>query len=188
MIKDYWKLTDEEYEFIKGEVVHLFIKYKIKCIPVSGFEIASKMGITLIAYSGLSRKKLRAALAASEDGFFAEDNGQEYIFYNDIDISYERQNWTLLHEIGHIVLDHTGHGEHEEYEANFFAKYAIAPPILVYKIDAQCPDDIYCFFDISFEAACYAYKYYKKWFARLQSGVHLAEYEQLLLALYRKTA
>ena len=45
MSKSYWKLTDEEYEFIKGEVIHIFEKYNIKCIPVSGFEIASKMKI-----------------------------------------------------------------------------------------------------------------------------------------------
>lgn len=24
MSKSYWKLTDEEYEFIKGEVIHIF--------------------------------------------------------------------------------------------------------------------------------------------------------------------
>lgn len=62
MSKSNWKLTDEEYEFIKGEVCHIFVKYKVKCIPVSGFEIASKMKITLIAYSGLSEKKLKKRL------------------------------------------------------------------------------------------------------------------------------
>ena len=77
MSKPYWKLTDEEYEFIKGEVCHIFEKYRIKCIPVSGFEIASKMGITLIAYSGLSEKKLKKALEVSKDGFFIEKDGLE---------------------------------------------------------------------------------------------------------------
>lgn len=129
MSKRQWKLTDEEYEFIKGEVIHIFKEYNVKCIPVSGFEIASKMKITLVAYSGLSKKKLKAAFEASEDGFFYEEKGREYIYYNDIDRGYERQNWTILHEIGHIVLDHVGHGEKEEDEANFFAKYAIAPPL-----------------------------------------------------------
>ncbi len=84
MSKSYWKLIDEEYEFIKGEVCHIFEKYRIKCIPVSGFEIASKMGITLIAYSGLSEKKLKKALEVSEDGFFIEKDGREFIFYNDM--------------------------------------------------------------------------------------------------------
>ena len=151
MSKSYWKLTDEEYEFIKGEVCHIFELYRIKCVPVCGFEIASKMGITLVAYSGLSEKKLKKALEVSEDGFFIEIGGREFIFYNDIDRCYERQNWTILHEIGHIVLDHTGHSEHEEDEANFFAKYAIAPPVLIHKIGAKSVMDVYDAFDISME-------------------------------------
>lgn len=188
MSKNYWKLTDEEYEFIKGEVINIFEKYNIKCIPVSGFEIASKMKITLIAYSGLSKRKLKKAMEVSEDGFFIEKDGREYIFYNDIDRCYERQNWTILHEIGHIVLDHTGHSDHEEDEANFFAKYAIAPPVLVHKIGAECPQDIYEVFDISFEAAVYAYRYYLSWQSRLEQVKRLADYEVRLLALFKKSA
>ena len=188
MSKSYWKLTDVEYEFIKGEVIHIFEKYNIKCIPVSGFEIASKMKITLIAYSSLSRKKLKTAMEVSEDGFFIEKDGREYIFYNDIDRCYERQNWTILHEIGHIVLDHTGHSEHEEDEANFFAKYAIAPPVLVHKIGAESPQDIYEIFDISFEAAVYAYEHYCSWRRRFDRIKRLTSYERKLLTLYKKCA
>ena len=188
MSRKYWKLTDEEYEFIKGEVIYIFKKYKVKCIPVSGFEIASKMKITLVAYSGLSKKKLKAALKVSEDGFFCENQGKEYIYYNDINRSYERQNWTILHEIGHIVLDHAGHGIKEEDEANFFAKYAIAPPVLVHKIGANCPEDIYYAFDVSFEVAGYAYEYYCSWKRRYNMKKVLTEYEVQLLALYKKSA
>jgi hypothetical protein len=39
-------------------------------------------------------------------------HGKEIIYYNDMDYKYDRQNFTILHEIGHIVLDHTGRGEH----------------------------------------------------------------------------
>ncbi len=183
MSKKYWKLTNEEYEFIKGEVIYIFEKFHIKCIPVSGFEIASKMGVTLIAYSGLSKEELKKAMEASDDGFLIEYNGREYIYYNDINHSYERQNWTILHEIGHILLDHTGHSKHEEDEANFFAKYAIAPPVLVYKIGATCPQDIYEVFDISYEAAKYAYGYYCSWKSRYKKIKRLTTYEEKLLAL-----
>lgn len=188
MSKSYWKLTDEEYEFIKGEVIHIFEKYNVRCMPVSGFEIASKMEITLVSYSGLSKRKLKKALEVSEDGFFIEKDGKAYIFFNDIDKCYERQNWTILHEIGHIVLDHTGHSYHEEDEANFFAKYAIAPPVLVHRIGAECPQDIYEAFDISFEAATYAYEYYCSWKAHYERRNRLAVYEEKLISLYKKYA
>lgn len=180
----HWRLKDEDYEFIKGEVAHLFVKYRVKCIPVSGFEIAAKMGITMSPYSSFSGQKLETCLSASQDGFFLEYNGREYIYYNDITQSYERQNWTLLHEIGHIVLDHVGHGAREEAEADFFAKYAIAPPVLIYKIKAQSPADIYEAFNISMEAAGYAFEYYLKWRQYQCKSNHYASYEMKLLQLY----
>lgn len=186
MHSEIWKLTDEEYEFIKGEVIHLFVKYNIKCIPISGFEIATKMKITLVPYSSLRGRRLEKALEISKDGFYLEDNGKEYIFYNNIGVSYERQNMTILHEIGHCVLDHTGHSEHEEYEANFFAKYAIAPPVLVHKIGATGPEDIYYAFDISYEAAYYAYKYYLKWKWHHQRLGRFTAYETETLRLFRR--
>ena len=73
-------------------------------------------------------------------------------------------------------------------EANFFAKYAIAPPVLVHKIGAECPQDIYEVFDISFEAAVYAYEYYCAWKARYERINRLTVYEKKLLALYKKCA
>ena len=52
-----------------------------------------------------------------------EENGQSvfYIFYDDS--MYDRRiRFTIMHEIGHIVLDHTEHSDLAESEANFFAK------------------------------------------------------------------
>ena len=123
MNKGRWKLTGKRYDFIKEVVCDLFIRYKVKCIPVSGFEIASKMGVSLVAYSGLSEKKRGVVLGLSKDGFVYINKNRTYIYYNDMRISYERQNWTVLHEIGHIVLNHMGNNAQEEYEADFFAKY-----------------------------------------------------------------
>ena len=92
-----WKLTNDTYEFIKGEVIHIYELYDIKCIPVNGFEIAIKMGITLVPYSSLSKSKLNAAFSESQDGLYIENDGKEYIFYNDINRSYTIQNMTILH-------------------------------------------------------------------------------------------
>lgn len=184
MSECFWPLTDEDYEFIKGEVTHILLKYNVKCIPVSGFEIASKMGITLIPYFSLYGRKLQTAYETSKDGYFVEDNGHEYIYYNDIDWNYERQNWTVLHEIGHIVLDHTGHSKREEKEADFFAKFAIAPPVLVYKIKAKGTVDIYNAFNITYEAASYAFSYYQKWLRKHLKEKDFKDYEKQLIWLY----
>ena len=178
------RLTDEQYEFIKGEVVALFERYDVRCIPISGFELAYKMGITLIPYSALTEKQRLTAMKVSTDGFYMEDQfGNDLIYYNDDDsISYGRANMTILHEIGHCVLDHTGESEEEETEAGFFAKYAVAPPPLIHRIKPDRPEDIADVFNISYEAACYAMEYYRKWLA--YGGKDYTGYEIRLLRLF----
>ena len=66
------RLPDETYEFIKGEVVALFERYDVRCIPINGFELAIKLGIKLIPYSALSARKLTAVMQASPDGLYIE--------------------------------------------------------------------------------------------------------------------
>ena len=42
------RLDDETYEEIKNEVIHLITYYDIKCMPISAFELASKMGCSFL--------------------------------------------------------------------------------------------------------------------------------------------
>lgn len=176
------KLSDEQYEFIKGEVVALFERYDVRCIPISGFELACKMGIKLIPYSALKTVPHMAAMKISSDGFYLEDTfGTDIIYYNDA-VSYERLNMTFLHEIGHCVLDHKGESDEEEAEANFFAKYAAAPPPLVHYLSGKSPESIENTFCISYTAAVYAASYYQKWLAYGNSKY--TNYEIRLLRLF----
>ncbi len=155
------RLSDERYEEIKNIVVDLFVQLDISCTPISGFEVAKKLGINIIPYS--VKKDVQKLMEISEDGFCYETrDGKMYIFYND-EKTYERINWTLLHEIGHLVLGHTEHCSLAETEANFFAKYAIAPPVLIHRYHLLTTDDIQERFCISHEAAENAMNYYKKW-------------------------
>ena len=176
------KLSDEQYEFIKGEVVAVFERYDARCIPISGFELACKMGIKLIPYSALTKEQYMAAMKISNDGFYLEDSfGNDIIYYNDA-ISYKRLNMTLLHEIGHCVLDHKGESDEEEAEANFFAKYAAAPPPLVHYLRDKSPESIEAAFCISHTAAVYASNYYQKWLA--YGNIDYTDYEIRLLRLF----
>ena len=45
------RLSDERYEEIKQIVVRMYEEYDIRCVPINGFEIASKMDIKVIPYS-----------------------------------------------------------------------------------------------------------------------------------------
>ena len=183
------RLDDDTYEFIKAEVIDLFVRYDVKCIPISGFELADKMGIILMPYSALPEKKLITAHKVSPDGFYMESrDGKEYIYYDD-QVGYERCNMTILHEIGHAVLGHSEETDSEvaESEAAFFAKYAAAPPLL-YKVQPNSPKEIAELFCISFEAACHAWDYYHRWLKFHIAYGRFTTYEERLNKLYGITA
>ncbi len=175
-------LSNARYEEIKQIVVDMFVKYDISCVPVNSFELATKMGIKIIPYSAIPKNKRFLLLKKSEDGFSVEkDIGEWYIYYNDIK-DYGRVNNTIMHEIGHIVLDHSEDSELAEKEVKFFAKYALVPPVLVHKLKLDNPADIADRFEVSNTAACYAYSYYQKW---LQYGaLDYTDYEIVLLRLF----
>lgn len=184
------RLSDEKYEEIKAEVIDLFIRYDIRCIPISGFELAMKMNIRLIPYTSLSPVRQETVLNISPDGFYLEPgDGSERIYYNDI-VGYERSNMTILHEIGHAVLGHHNamDSEEAETEAKFFAKYAVAPPPLVHTINPSCPEDIESVFVISMEAAYYAFDHYHKWLRQHHQSGFYNDYEHRLLRLFRENA
>ena len=79
-------------------------------------KIALKMGVKVIPYSSSFQVTVGFIIKKSEDGFSVErTNGQWYIYYND-EKDYGRVNHTIMHEIGHIVLDHTEDSELAEKE------------------------------------------------------------------------
>ncbi len=186
-----YRLPDERYEFIKQEVVHLFKHFDVNSIPINGFELAYKIGIRLIPYSTLNKRQRKKAFETSPDGFFLETRTEELIFFNDLMIkeNFSRVNMTIIHEIAHDVLGHTGQEENsemEEAEARFFAKYAVAPPPLIHRLSNVTPCSIQRVFLLSEEAAMNAYRYYQKW---LHYGKeYYLEYEMTLLKLFPETA
>ena len=175
-------LSHARYEKIKQIIVDLFVQYVIRCIPVSAFEVATKMGVPVIPYSAIPENKRHLLYKESEDGFVVEKAvGEWYIYYND-QKEYGRINNTIMHEIGHIVLNHSEDSELAEKEVKFFAKYALAPPVLIHKLGLKNAIEVYEHFDVSIEAAGYAYQYYRKWLAF--GGNDYTDYELRLLRLF----
>ena len=70
-----------------------------------------------------------------------------------------------MHELGHISIDHQNENEVSEAEANFFAKYILAPPIVIDQLIDDIEDyvDLSNIFQISHEMSYYQMHYYNKW-------------------------
>ncbi len=175
-------LSNARYEEIKETVVDLFERLDIHCTPISGFEIATKMGVKVIPYSAYPKTTQALMIKRSEDGFSVKKKtGEWYVFYNDSK-PYGRINNTIMHEDGHIILDHTEDSELAEAEAKFFAKFALAPPVLIHKLNLKTPYAIAERFEISCEAAKYALSFYNKWLQ--YGGKYYTKYEIKLCNLF----
>lgn len=180
------KLPDWRYEQIKMRVAQIFVKCNLKKVPITGFEIANKLGIIVIPYSAFEDEKRLKLVEEDEDGLYVKKNEKYYIYYNDKK-EYGRINFTILHEIGHIVLDHSQHSELAEAEANFFAKYAIAPPVLIDKFRnensyLELLIRIYENFRVTKTAGYNCFKYYLQWRAYFNNvNREYKDYEKMII-------
>lgn len=180
-------LSRDRYDEIDREVIKLFSNLTIRKFPYDCFDICKQLGIKVIPYSSVSRKKRKALKSISEDGCHilletSEGVFRYIIYYND-KMPPHRVRFTIMHEIGHIVLDHTEHSDLAESEANHFAKYALAPPPLVHYLKIEDYMDLAEKFDLSQQCAFYLMRYYFKW---LHYGPpDYLEYEITLISLFQ---
>ncbi len=160
------RLSNETYENIKQAVADMFVENDIKSVPICSFEVAVKIGLTIIPYSALTSKQLEEALKYSSDGYSIETIDNEWIiYYNDRITNYTRINQTIMHEIGHYILGHINEGEEEEAETRFFAKYALASPVLIKNMpESITVENVMNRFAIGYQAAVYALDNYRKRF------------------------
>ena len=158
-----YSITGERYEQIKESVADMYEDLGYTEIPINVFELCHKLNIKLIRYSALSINCAEYSRRFSDDGFnLLNVNTMQYqVYYNDL-MPQERITFTIMHEIGHIMLDHKTHGEKDEHEANFFAKTALAPLGLIYRLKLKNSSEIAETFGISSEFAENIVRYYNK--------------------------
>lgn len=179
-------LKNSNYEYIKQEIVNLYINYNVNQLPIDIFTLISNLNIEIFTYSASSIISKELESKMSQDGFYLFNLNQEMIFYNDLK-SPERIRMTLFHEVAHSVLGHSNNMSQDfmEAEANFFAKYAIAPPPVIMLVGAKTPDDIRKIFGTSNQAANYIFNYYNKWLEVFKVNNCYLTYERDLLRLFK---
>ncbi|MBP3365927.1 MAG: ImmA/IrrE family metallo-endopeptidase [Treponema sp.] len=152
MIKD--SITGERYEEIKEVVADMYEDLGYTEFPVNVYELCHRLGIRLIKYSALKPDCTEYSMHCSDDGFllFNIDRGCYQVYYNDR-MPPERIRFTIMHEIAHIMLEHTKHTAKNEQEANFFAKTALVPLGMIYKLRLSNSFEIADTFGISIEFA-----------------------------------
>ena len=138
-------MQSADYERIKEKIGNVFEENAdfLTSIPIDIFGLARKMGFRLIKASdrlkiGINKAKEFHELNKNKDiygyTFFDKSNLEYVIYYDDVNAGYNKQRFSVAHEIGHIVLGHIDGGiensDIAETEANYFAGYILCPDCL----------------------------------------------------------
>ncbi len=151
-----------DYDLINNIIIRIFKEYDIYSFPLDCFNLLKSFNISFYQYSSLSGKLAEYSIKCSNDAYCYKDK----IFYNDR-VNKNRVNFSLMHELGHIALNHGKiHTLKKEQEANYFASHILAPRMTIHYSGCRNYIDVAKMFNISREAAQYAFDDYRRWHRR----------------------
>lgn len=147
------------YNLIKFAILAVFNDCNVKSFPINCFDILKNYNLIAHSYESLPTELQEYCIKYSEDAFTFKDK----ICYNS-NLPYGRIRFSLMHELGHVILKHSQVKTLElEQEANFFASNILAPRMAIHYAGCKNESDVSKLFDITNEAAQYAFDDYKRW-------------------------
>ena len=166
------------FQFVTETAYNFLLEYGYDRFPISSFKVLEDLSDFVICLSWSKAKSmfniedpfhLRRNDAEARTIRSLDDNGMYYIVYDDVKVTYkERISWTIMHEIGHIILRHLvdfkqtslergGLTEKDyktlEIEADYFAAEVFMPTSILKHLQKITIDDISLIFGVSWEAA-----------------------------------
>lgn len=123
------------YKYSRNLSWEILIREGIRELPVKLIPMCRKMGIRVLRYCDVPQ-----IVDKSESGCQAEIDGNIYILYDET-VSPQRKRFTIAHELGHIIMRHTGIPD-DEHEANIFASRLLMPACVLYECHAETPEQI----------------------------------------------
>ncbi len=185
-----YKINDSVlFDELKRNVVAAFQKLGYIKLPVEPSELMEAHGIQSLAYQAAYDSNSVNSLpqlckCPSGLSFIITENGHNVRFIAcNLQEPSGRVRFTKLHELGHVLRGHLQDSELAEIEANFFARYAIAPPVLVEKLGLTTSEEIAQHFGTSMECASYASKQHANWLRHQQDDKEL---DDSILELYMR--
>lgn len=129
------------------DVLEVYKKCNVRGYPFDCINVLKCYGYDVKTYIEASKSsdELRRLRTYSHDAF--TDYKKRIIYYNDA-VSRHRIRFSLMHELGHIILK-----TEDDLRANIFAGEVLAPPPLVYSLGLKTATRISEYFDISIAAA-----------------------------------
>lgn len=149
-----------KYKNARDAAWQCLIDCNVTELPIKVMAIARQLGIRVVENS---KVKDGNKLSPGESGKSVLQDGQWIIIFDETQ-SLQRCRFTIIHELGHILLGHKTKGDQhrktihitkpeEEKEADVFASRLLAPACVLWALDLHTPKEISKVCDISLTAA-----------------------------------
>lgn len=152
-----------DYNRIVAATIEVFRRCDVHSFPIDCEDLLKHYGYRILTYTELMKKNSELyslCIGYSEDAFRA--GSSKIVAYNP-DRPHGRIRFSLMHELGHHILGHTGSSDQNEKEANVFASHMLAPRMAIHYSRCKNANDVARLFDMSFEAADNAFIDYRRW-------------------------
>ena len=174
--------TYARYDYCVKKACEFLEEYDISSYPIDVEKVITDSHWGLTPYSLLMKRfkcdrETVIRCLRSKDGYTQLDADNYSIAYNDDPALGDRKRFTLMHEIGHIYLNHLvdfditllcrgslSQDENKvlENEANAFARNVLVPVTLVQQLTNKTPENISAKFGITYHAATTRQALFKK--------------------------
>lgn len=141
----------------------VFKECHVKSFPIDCMALLEHYGYRIFTYDNLYQKNKELydlCTAISEDAF--RDGINKIIAYNSHNPN-GRIRFSLMHELGHHIMGHSGESDLNEQEANAFASHILAPRMAIHYSKCKDSEDVSKVFEISNDAAAIAFDDYRRW-------------------------
>lgn len=153
-----------DYKIINDKVLEVFTVCEIHKFPINCIEVLRHYGFRLFTYSEIKLSDPELYTIAKEYSDDAFKFGS-IICYNNARPE-GRIRFSLMHELGHFILEHQETSQENEDEADYFASCMLAPRVAISKTLCRTADAIHDTFGLSYAAANRALLDFKKWHGR----------------------
>lgn len=139
----------------------------VRSFPVDCIHLLKYYGYKIYTYRELKEKNEELydmCMSYSEDAF--QDSAAKLIAYNDTKPD-ARIRFSLMHELGHHMLGHSGALPAHEREANIFASNLLAPRMAIHYARCRDASAVARLFGLSYTAADHAFCDYRQWYFRV---------------------
>ena len=164
------------FEFVTQTAYRCLLEWGYTKFPISPYDVLSNLEDYVSCISWTEAKSLWGQEdpfhlhRLNADGFtiWARDEQKYYLVYDDSVSNSSRVSWTIMHEVGHIVLGHLvefnetalnrGGMDLRQYgvlekEANYFVAEFLMPTVILKNFKGISTDEISILFGVSAEAA-----------------------------------